>query len=105
MTGMRGLRDRKYRREPGSSARVLTLGAGTEKADLETHTANILDEPCQILLFQLRENASIFSPTKEVVELFVKLWGSFVQVMELSKETGRDHGMASSYENSQRFTD
>lgn len=70
MTGMRGLRDRKYRREPGSSARVLTLGA-----------------------------------TKEVVELFVKLWGSFVQVMELSKETGRDHGMASSYENSQRFTD
>lgn len=50
----------------------------------EAQTVQIFNEPCQNpALKQIQKTPSMVTPAKEVAELFVKICGSPIQVVEL----------------------
>ena len=50
---------------------------------MEAHAIQVLDEPHQIFVLQVRNVISIPFTAKEVGEVFVELRRSFVEVIEL----------------------
>lgn len=56
---------------------------GMGRDGLETHTIQILDEPCQILALQVLSSTSKLATAKAAAELLVKLWRSHVEVAQL----------------------
>ena len=53
---------------------MLSAYSGEGGDGLEAYTIQVLDEPRQILVLQIRKNVPIFVPAKEAGELVVKLW-------------------------------
>ena len=60
-----------------------SVGRGLGRNSLGAHAIQVLDKPRQIFALQARNSTSIFFAAKEVAEVLVELWRSFVEVVEL----------------------
>jgi len=60
-----------------------SVGRGLRRNDLEAHAIQVLDKPRQIFALQARNSTSIPFAAKEIDEVLVELWRSFVEAVEL----------------------
>ena len=66
---------------------------------METHAVQVLDEPRQLLVSMIWENAPIRISAKKSFELLVELWRSSVKIVKLMEGIVRDHGLGDDLDN------